>query len=67
MCFGVRRGVCGVRREEVIRVRAHVRLVTQNLRVRIHQNKELEDFGPPSQRVHARSDTSFHPSASLEG
>lgn len=40
MCFGVRRGVCvWCEREEVILVRAH-------LRVRIHPNKELDDFGP---------------------
>lgn len=47
MCFGFRRGVCGVRGREAIRgFGAHARVVTQNLRVRIHQNKELNDFGP---------------------
>lgn len=53
-------------REEVIRVRAHVRVVTQNLHVCIHQNKELDDFGLPSLRDHVRSDMRYNPSASLE-
>lgn len=52
--------------EKVIRVRAHVCMVTQNFRVRIHQNKELDDFGPPLPRDHFRSHMRYNPSASLE-